>query len=355
MSKSYTYLFLAPLLLAAPAWAGTVTQTNLTSDGSVKAAFTDPNLVNPWGISYSPTGDFWVSDNATGLTTLYDGTGKPQSLVVTIPPGAGEKGPSAPTGQVFNSSSTEFEVTEGGKTGAAAFIFATENGTVSGWSPSVDVANAVQAIDNSKSKAVYKAVAIVPTGSSEELMVTNFRSGMVEIYDSNFKPVSQFRDTGAKGVKPIPADYAPYNVAVLNGNIYVTYAKQNHQKHDSKSGPHLGYVDQVAADGTLIKRIAARGALNAPWGLAIAPSSFGSFAGALLVGNFGDGWINAYSLTSGKYLGYLQTSKGPLSIDGLWAIIPGNGGSGGSTSDLYFTAGPDGETHGLFGSLTYTP
>ncbi len=353
--KTQTAYLLAPLLLvAAQASAGTVTQTNLTSDGTIKAAFTDPNLVNPWGISFSPTGNFWISDNATGLTTLYDGTGKPQSLVVTIPTAAGASGPSAPTGQVFNSS-TDFTVTEAGKTGAAAFIFATENGTVSGWNPSVDVANAVQAIDNSKSGAVYKAIAIVPTGSTNELMVTNFRSGFVEIYDANFKPVSQFRDTGAKGVKAIPANYAPYNVAVLNGNIYVTYARQDHKKHDSKSAPHAGFVDQVAADGTLIKRIASHGALNAPWGLAIAPSSFGTFAGALLVGNFGDGWINAYDTATGKYLSYLKTAHGPLAIDGLWGISPGNGGGAGSASDLYFTAGPNGETHGLFGSLTYTP
>ncbi len=347
--KTHAALLLLPLLAAAQqAGANTVKQANLTSDGTIKASFIDKNLVNPWGISYSPTGDFWISDNATGLTTLYDGTGAPQSLIVTIPPAAGNTGPSAPTGQVFNGG-TDFTITENGHTGAAAFIFATEDGTISGWNPSVDVANAVTAVDNSATGAVYKGLAIVANGSASELMVTNFRSGFVEIYDGSFKAVGQFRDTG------LPANYAPYNVAVLNKAIYVTYAKQNKAKHDSKSGAGFGYVDVVAADGTLIKRLVSTLGLNAPWGLALAPSSWGVDAGALLVGNFGDGTISLYNPTEGEFFGALGTTSGPLKIKGLWSIIPGNGGSGGSSSALYFTAGPDHETHGLFGSLTYSP
>jgi uncharacterized protein (TIGR03118 family) len=349
MIKTYAPLILLTALLAGhQAAANTVAQANLTSDGKVTASFTDPNLVNPWGISYAPGGDFWVSDNATGLTTLYDGTGKPQSLVVTIPPPAGGHGPSAPTGQVYNAG-PNFIVTESGKSGPAAFIFVTEDGTISGWSPTVDVENAVTAVDNSATKAVYKGIAIVPAGSATELMVTNFRSGFVEIYDGTFKLTGQFRDTG------LPADYAPYNVAVLNNTIYVTYAKQNKAKHDSKSGVGFGYVDVVGADGTLVTRLVSKLGLNAPWGLALAPSSWGVDAGALLVGNFGDGSISLYNPSEGEFFGALATASGELIIKDLWAIVPGNGGAGGSASELYFTAGLAHEKHGLFGSLTYSP
>ena len=349
MTRLHASLLLLPLVLAAaPAVANTVAKTNLTSDGKVKAAFVDKNLVNPWGISYSPTGEFWVSDNATGLTTLYDGTGAPQSLVVAIPPPAGQQGPSAPTGQVFNGSS-DFVVTEGDNSGAAAFIFVTEDGTISGWNPSVDIANAVTTVDNSASGAVYKGIALVPNGSSNELMVTNFRSGFVEIYDSNFTSIGKFRDAG------LPKDYAPYNVALLNNTIYVTYAKQNHAKHDSVSGAGFGYVDVVSANGTLISRLVTHEGLNAPWGLALAPSSWGVDAGALLVGNFGDGSISLYNPSEGEFFGALGTASGELIIPGLWALIPGNGGSGGSASELYFTAGFKHEKHGLLGSLSYTP
>ncbi len=349
MTRLHASHLLLPLVLAAaPATANTVAKTNLTSDGKVHAAFIDKNLVNPWGISYSPTGEFWVSDNATGLTTLYDGTGAPQSLVVTIPAPAGGKGPSAPTGQVFNGSA-DFVVTESGNSGPAAFIFATEDGTISGWNPSVDVANAVTTIDNSASGAVYKGIALIPNGSSTELMVTNFRSGYVEIYDASFKSLGKFRDTG------LPADYAPYNVALLNNTIYVTYAKQDHARHDSVSGKGYGYVDVVSVNGTLLSRLVTHKGLNAPWGLALAPSSWGVDAGALLVGNFGDGSISLYNPTEGEFFGALGTVSGELVIKGLWAIIPGNGGSGGSASELYFTAGFAHEKHGLLGSLTYTP
>jgi uncharacterized protein (TIGR03118 family) len=350
MLKSRAAAFLAPILLAAsPAIAGTVVQTNLTSDGSVAAAFTDPNLINPWGMSYSPSGEFWVSDNGTGLTTLYDGTGKPSSLVVTIPPPAGSKATSTPTGQVYNGSSG-FKITEKGNTGTSLFIFDTEDGTVSGWAPGVDSTNAVTAIDNSKAKAVYKGMAIVPVKGGDELMLANFHSGMVEIYDSNFKFVSQFRDAG------LAAKYAPFNVQMVGSQIYVAYARVDKQRHDDQPGPHTGYIDVVGTDGTLVKRLVSKGKLNSPWGLALAPSSWGSLGGALLVGNFGDGTINAYDPSSGTFKGTLMTGKKtPLVIDGLWGLEIGNGGQGGSASNIYFTAGPNDESDGLYGSLSYKP
>jgi uncharacterized protein (TIGR03118 family) len=347
-------VFCAAALLAvlSAAQAASVKQTNLVSDGFVKAANTDKNLVNPWGISYSPTGDFWVSDNGTGLTTLYDGTGAVQSLVVTIPkPGGGTSGPS---GQVFNGTGA-FNITEGSATGSAFFIFVSEDGTISGWNPSVDPANAVTAVDNSASGAVYKGVALYTDKAGNSfLLAANFHSGFVEVYDGNFKLLTKFRDHGGAHAQPIPFNYSPFNVAVLNGHIYVSYARAKPGKHDDLAGEGHGFVDQVTFGGRLVQRIASHGPLNSPWGMAIAPSSFGPFANALLVGNFGDGHVSAYNAAKGTYLGQLPGAEGePLEIDGLWALIPGNGGGAGSTSDLYFTAGPAAEAHGLLGSLAW--
>lgn len=342
-------------VLAAPASAASkVTETPLVSDGSVAKTITDPNLVNPWGIAYDPGGAFWVSDNVTGLTTLYDGTGAIQNLVVTIPPPAGASGPSAPTGQVYNAT-TDFTVTESGKTGAPAFIFATEDGTISGWAPSVDFARAVLAVDNSSKQAVYKGIAIQTAKSGNLLFATNFRSGLVEIYDKSYKLLSTFRDVGKTGVTAIPKTYAPYNVQVLGGAIFVTYAKQDKAKHDSVSAPGAGFVDEVGPDGTLIARIASHKGLNAPWGLAIAPPAWGKLAGTLLVGNFGDGSVSAYDIASGTFKGSLANAAGgKLSIDGLWGLSQGTGALKGDPTKIYFTAGPAGETHGVFGSLAFT-
>ncbi len=351
---------LAGLFITSTAGAlGTAKQTNLTSDGSVTAAFTDTNLVNPWGVAFASTGPWWVSDNHTGVTTVYDGTGAKypsgSPLVVTIPAPAGVTGPSSPTGQIYNATSG-FAVTKAGKTGAPLFVFVTEDGTISGWAPSVDFGHAVIAVDKSASGAVYKGIAQVSSTAGTALMVTNFHSGMVEIYDSKYKLTGQFRDTGTATVPAIPANYSPYNVAALNGHIYVTYAKADKLKHDNVGGAGFGYVDEVTAAGALVRRIASNGKLNGPWGLAIAPATFGHLAGSLLVGNFSSGKISAYRLRDGLFLSELHAATGgSVRIDGLWALSPGNGGLAGDPNKIYFTAGPVGETHGVFGNLTFTP
>jgi uncharacterized protein (TIGR03118 family) len=350
-------LLSAAMLAQAPALAATVQQTDLVSDGSVAATIIDPNLVNPWGVAYGPGGAFWVSDNATGLTTLYDGTGAIQSLVVGIPAPAGQSGPSAPTGQVFNTTQ-DFAVTQNGVSGVPAFLFATEGGTISGWAPSVDFPSAVTAIDKSAEKAVYKGIAIATDANGvSTLLATNFNSGFVEMYDAQFNPLGQFRDQGDATTEPLPRDYAPYNVQVLQGHVFVTYAKQDSARHDSVSAPHAGFVDEVTPKGRLIRRIASHGALNAPWGLAIAPPAWGSLAGALLVGNFGDGTVSAYRIGSGSFITQLHQPHGAgrLRIDGLWALTQGTGALNADPTKIYFTAGPQGETHGVFGSLAYNP
>ncbi len=336
---------------ATPALASSVTQTNLVSDGATQAANTDPNLKNPWGISYSPTGDFWVSDNATGLTTLYNGTGAIQKLVVSIPAAGGGAGPGAPTGQVFNPSTTDFSVTQKGVSGAAAFVFATEDGTISGWAPSVNPGAAVVAVDRSTVGlgAVYKGLAYYTDSKGANfLLATDFRNNEIDVFDGSFTLTASFRDS------VLPADYAPYNIAVLGGTIYVTYAKQDKSKHDSVSGKGLGAVETIDITGAVHERFLG-GKLDAPWGLALAPTGWGTLSNKLLVGNFGNGRITAFS-TKLKQGGQLRTATGkPLSIDGLWGLIPGNGGAGGATNTIYFAAGTNKEQDGLFGSLTYAP
>jgi uncharacterized protein (TIGR03118 family) len=333
--------------VAMPALAGTVTQTNLTSDGAVPAANTDPNLKNPWGISYGPGGPFWVSDNDTGLTTLYDGAGAVQSLVVTIPPASGT-GPGSPTGQVFNGGS-EFVVSQGGKSGPAAFLFATEDGTISGWAPSVNFASAIIAVNGTDTRAVFKGIALLTDKAGKSfLLATDFRAGVVDVFDGGFNLVRAFRDPN------LPAAYSPYNVAVLSTGIYVTYAVANAQRHDSVSGPGLGVVERVGFDGKILSAYRF-GVLDAPWGLAVAPSSWGDLAGDILVGNFGSGTIHAFSASLQPRGALLRPNGAPLEIGGLWGLIPGNGGNAGATSDIYFSAGPHNEANGLFGSLSYTP
>jgi uncharacterized protein (TIGR03118 family) len=326
-------------------------QTNLVSDGN-SASHTDPKLVNPWGIADSSTSPFWLSDNGTGVSTLYNGSGTPSSLVVTIPTPPGDANAAAPTGIVFNST-TDFVVSSGGKTGVSAFVFATEDGTISGWSPKVDGTHAILAVDNSSTSAVYKGLALASSTSGNRLYATNFRSGTVDVFDANFKPVAL--SSGAFHDSHIPAGFAPFGITNLGGDLLVTFAKQDGAKHDDVPGKGNGFVDLFDPNGNLIARVAKRGTLNSPWGLVVAPSSFGTFAGDLLVGDFGDGRINAYHLVgnTAKFVGQVTKPSGkPLHIDGLWGLEFGNGAMAGSTNTLFFTAGPDGEQHGLFGSLT---
>lgn len=330
-------------------------QTNLVSDLSGVAATTDPHLVNAWGITFGPTTPFWISDNGTGFSTLYNGAGTrfpPASpLVVTIPPDAGSPADTtaAPTGTVFNGT-TDFVVAAKGHSAASRFIFATEDGTISGWNPAVDGMHAILGADRSADGAVYKGLALAQTAAGNFLYATNFRAGTVDVFDAQFHLVSL---AGAFVDPNIPAGYAPFNVRNIGGWLYVTYAKQNDVKHDDVAGQGHGFLDVFDTSGQLVRRIAQHGVLNSPWGLALAPASFGRFGGDLLVGNFGDGHINAFDPASGNFRGELRDDHGhALVIDGLWALTFGNGASGGRTDTLYFTAGPDGEQHGLFGAVS---
>jgi uncharacterized protein (TIGR03118 family) len=340
---------------AAPAAADPLfTQTNLVSDQPGVAKITDPSLVNSWGISEGPSTPFWISDNGTGLSTLYavPGLTPPVTklgLTVTINPASGSA-TAAPTGTVFNGTSG-FSI-DGSK---AIFLFDSEDGAISGWNPAFG-STAIVAVDhgspNPSLNAVYKGLAM-STFDGGTLYATNFRAGTVEAYDTSFNPTL----TGEFVDPSLPAGYAPFNDKVINGELYVTYAVQDAAKHDDMAGPGNGIVDIFNLDGTFDKRLVSNGgALDSPWGMAIAPSSFGEFAGDLLVGNFGNGEINAYNATTGTWIGALDgTSGNPLVIDGLWALTFGNGAGGGSLNTLYFTAGPDGESHGLFGSLAVVP
>jgi len=343
-SLRFTLVF-AILGLAAVASAQKYVQTNLVSDVPGRAVTTDPNLVNAWGIAFSPTSPAWVADNGTGRSTLYTGSGSIVPLVVTVAAPKGSDGPSAPTGLVFNGGGA-FNVTAHDKAGSSLFIFATEDGTISGWSPSVDATHSILAVDNHEDGAIYKGLAIGTSEDGTFIYATNFFSGWVEMYDSNFGWVKNFTDTD------LPLGYAPFGIRVINGRLYVTFALQDEDKHDDVAGPGHGFVDVFDLSGHKLKRLISHGALNSPWGLALAPGNFGKFSGSLLVGNFGNGHINAYNIQNGAARGHmLRPNGGNLEIHGLWGLAFGNGGTAGPTNTLLFTAGPDDESHGLFGTI----
>jgi uncharacterized protein (TIGR03118 family) len=328
------------------------TQTNLVADVAGGAANTDAHLLNPWGIAYAPTGPFWVSDNHSGVSTLYNGSGvpfpTPTPLVVTIPPPGGSSDPAAPTGIVFNGTA-EFVVTEGTESGPSLFIFSTEDGTLAGWSQAVDAANAILTVDNSATDAIYKGLALGSNAAGNFLFATDFHNGRVDVFDKNFAPATL---AGSFTDPNIPAGFAPFGIQNVGGSLYVTYAKQDDDKEDDERGPGNGFVDVFDTNGIMMKRFASQGTLNSPWGIALAPASFGQFGNAVLIGNFGDGRINAFDAGTGAFLGQLGNTLGvPIAIDGLWALTFGNGATAGSTNTLFFTAGPGDEEHGLFGSL----
>ncbi|MDR3418861.1 MAG: TIGR03118 family protein [Nevskia sp.] len=347
------------LVCGAPALAEEFyVQHNLVSDGFVPADHnTDTNLVNAWGLVFNPQGPAWVANNGTGTSTLYDGNGvavpapPAMPLVVKIPGPGGATG--TPTGIVFNASKN-FTVTENSTTGASAFIFATEDGLIAGWAPSVDVKNAVVAVDNSASGAVYKGLALGANGSGNRLYATNFHNGTVDVFDSSFKPVT---NAGAFVDPELPNGYAPFGIQIIAGDVFVTYAvQQQPARHDEVDGRGLGIVDVYDANGKLLRRLASHGELNAPWGLALAPEGFGELRGSLLVGNFGDGKIHAYTLHSGDFLGPLESADDqPIQIQGLWGLSFGSGFANAPADTLYFTAGPGGESHGLYGRIDVKP
>lgn len=329
-------------IAAAPAGAQYV-QTNLVSNIPGLAANTDPQLRNPWGISFGPTTPFWISDANTGVSTLYNGMGVKQGLVVSIP-GPGGSVPGVPTGQVFNSTGA-FSMTGG----TARFMFASATGNIAAWNPGLgsSAANVVLGPQGSS----YTGLAIGGSGESARLYAANFGLGRVDVFDGSFTPI------GGGFVDPLlPAGYSPFNVQNVGGNIVVTYAIFNPATGEELEGAGLGIVDVYDADGTLIRRVASMGALNAPWGVALAPSAFGPFGGALLVGNLGDGTINAFDFFSGMMLGTLRDTNGdPLVNDGLWGIAFGNSNSTFDPNSLYIAAGINDEEDGLFARITATP
>lgn len=330
-----------------PSLPVTYHQHNLISDIPGLAEHVDPNLVNPWGIAYGPATPFWIADNHTGVATVYDGNGFQTRTAVTIPLPAGGKPPAAPTGIVFNAT-TDFIV---GPNQPAHYIFATEDGTISGWNTG---AAAVLKVDQSASGAVYKGLAVGSSGGKNYLYVTDFHAGRVDVFDGGFAPATL---AGSFADPTIPVGFAPFNIQNIGGQLYVTYALQDADAHDDVSGRGNGYVNVFDPNGMFLRRFASRGPLDSPWGIVMAPPGFGGYDGALLIGNFGDGRINAFNPATGGFLGDLHDPCGtPISIDGLWGLIFGNGGKAGDTHTLFFTAGipynGNVEDHGLFGNIT---
>ncbi|MDR3702958.1 MAG: TIGR03118 family protein [Candidatus Sulfopaludibacter sp.] len=332
-------------------------QHNLVADQPGIADFTDPNLVNPWGIYTSAASPFWVSDAGTGLSTVYssatstNGIFSVSALKVTVPPSAKGASPSTATAGIANATGG-FLVQ--GK--VPNFIFVTADGALSCWASAVNPTQAQLLVDNSSSGAVYfgLAVSATTTNAAPMLYAANFKTGGVDVFDTNFKPVTL---PGTPFVDPqVPAGYAPFNIWNLGGKLYVMWAKQNTNKNFAVPGAGNGAVSIFDLNGVLLQHVATGGPLNAPWGVAIAPATFGAFASDILVGNFGDGTINAFDPKTGAALGALADQNGdPIAISGLWALIVGNGGNGGDPNAIYFSAGTDNQQHGLLGSLQAAP
>jgi uncharacterized protein (TIGR03118 family) len=333
----------------------------------------DPFLLNPWGVGESTGSPFWVSDNGAGVSTLHNTAGTPLSLVVSIPaPGDPLGSDGTPTGLVFNIALGQgaFKITGVNTTLPAIFLFATEDGTILGWNPGVNPVGfdpvkagtyaiiAVPAGGAPPSGAVYKGLAMAMVGVAPNqtplLYATNFHAGTVEVYDASFHPATL--PSGAFVDPALPRGYAPFNIVVLGDKLFVTYAVQDADAHDDVAGQGHGIVDVFNLDGTNPVRFAQHGQLDSPWGVAVAPASFGAFAGDILIGNFGNGHINVFDPTTGEFLDKLRNSHGQaIVIDGLWTLKVGNGSNGGDSDKVYFTAGPNGEQDGLFGSLAPSP
>jgi uncharacterized protein (TIGR03118 family) len=354
-SQSAASLLLTAALLVCVATPGSAQYTvtplvsNQTAIGTNPA---DPDLVNAWGITSLATSPFWVSDNGTGKSTLYNSVGQKQGLVVTIPPASGT-GLGTPTGVIGNTTASSFvvSITQGGvtKSGKAAFLFATEDGTIRGWSPAVLPTTAVIGVDRSNFGASYTALTIFTNsaGTSFLYAANNVDGGGIDMFNDDFTFLKTFSD------RQIPQKFAPYGIRVINDQLWVTFAGTN--KANS------GFVDVFHikdTDGTLTKLFEANGPLHSPWGLALAPENFGPFSNAVLVGNnIKDGEINAFDPGTGGFLGHLADGNGrPIAIDQLWGLEFGKGaGANGATNELFFTAGPNNYANGLFGVITVMP
>jgi uncharacterized protein (TIGR03118 family) len=351
------------LLNAGPGFVA----TNLVSDIPGLAPHTDPAVVNPWGFTESPRGDFLLSDNGTGTAALFAADGTPLGAPIVIPPPAGSPPgtTAAPTGQVANAT-PGFVISEGGRSAPAANLFSTEDGTIAGFNSAVDPSKAIIGADQSASGAVYKGLAMGSAGGANYLYATDFHNGTVDVFDTNFAlhtfSANQFTDPNP------PAGFAPFGVKNINGTLFVTYAKQDDDRHDDVAGPGNGFIDEFDTSGQFLTRFAsgtAAGgtltALNSPFGMAVAPAGFGNFGGDLLVGNFGDSHVSAFDLKTGRFRGQLQDTDGqPLVLNGgvpgpdtkgLWGIAFGNGQGGAGRRTLFFASGPNDESDGVFGMV----
>jgi uncharacterized protein (TIGR03118 family) len=310
--------------------------TNLTSNQVGKARHTDPLLVNAWGLVYAPGSPFWISDEGSGWSTLYNAAGTAQSLQVEIPTASGS-GPGQPTGIVFNGSQ-EFQV----KGRASIFLFATLDGTISGWAPQSDPNNSIIAVNNSSSGAVYTGLAITSNASGNLLFAADNANNKVDVYDGTFKLVKAFRDS------TVPAGFAPFGIQDINGLVYVAYASQ--------SGAAGGYIDIISEKGTFLKRLVQGFPLNQPWGMAGAPTNFGLLSNTLLISNNLNfsGTINAFNAFNGDFVGPIKDATGKaIQIDQLWGIEFGGGtANNGGKNQLFFTAGPSNNLAGTFGVIT---
>jgi len=336
--KTTLLVLIAMSFTAAFARADSYSWTNFQSDIAGVAQHVDPNLVNPWGMAASSGGTIWVSDNGTGVSTLYHQDGTAVSLVVTIPTAARNREGGNPTGVVFNSTSF-FNVTLNGNSQPARFIFVSEDGSISGWNPALDQTHAIIAVDNGTNRginrAIYKGATLGVANGHNFLYATNLHTGHVETYDESFHQVNPggFADPG------LPAGYGPFGIRNFNGEIFVTYAKQDHDREDDVPGPGFGFVNVFDTSGNFLRRLISNGNLNAPWGLALVEDE-------LWVGNFGDGKINNYDPATGAFIETISGADGtPLEFDGLWDLLPLGDG-------VYFTAGIADEEHGLFGIIT---
>jgi uncharacterized protein (TIGR03118 family) len=337
-------------------------QTNLVSNIKGLARTFDPNLQNPWGVSQNTEGQFRVADNGAGLSTEYTAGGQIIGKPVTIPTPPGVTPPSAPNGNVFNTTN-DFVISHDGKSAPATVIFSTEDGTIVGFNSAVDPNEGIIAADLSPSGAVFKTLTPGSVNGANYLYASDFHNGNVDVFDQNFQlhtfSQGQFTDPN------IPAGFAPFGLKVVNGALFVTYAKQDAARHDDVAGVGNGFIDEYTLSGTLIERFASQGLLNSPHGIAVAPDNFGTFSNALLVGNFGDSKVNAFNLQTGQFLGQLTDAHGNTLIlnggfknepdtKGLWGLTFGDGQNGAATNSLFFAAGIDDENDGLFGKVTVT-
>jgi len=356
-----------PLAPVSSAQAHGYLQHNLVSDkpSAAVADVTDPNLVNPWGVAFFPSGPFWISDNAAGVSTLYDGKGNIIPLTVTIPTPAGDTnaGAPGPSGMVWNGNPMAFPVGNNAQnTAPALFIWATEDGTIAAWQGGLSpITDAVTVVPNpafvnggTGADPVYKGLAIGNNSSGLFLYATNFRNGKIAVWDSTFSSASTAAAAlNAKFIDPkIPSGFAPFGIQNISGQLWVTYAQQDSVKHDPVPGKGAGFVDVFDTDGNLLRRFAQHGALDAPWGVVLAPNDFGQFSNDILVGNFGDGKISAWEPDTGKFVDWMKDANNKtIELGTLWTLVFG-GGTVANPQTLYFTTGLVMEQDGLFGTLT---